>query len=292
MSFILDALRKADAERERGAVPGVHAQPTYAGGAAPGRTRPGAMPWLGAGAAALASLVFAAMAWYVFSNRSSGARGSAEPGSVAAVPMAPIAPIAQMAPMTPTPPTPAVRPIEPTPAVAARPTETAAPAAPVTPAPTALPATRSESPTRPALAPARAGPPVAGAAPKAITDAAGRPLSPPPPPPAPKAEARPADTATTAPTAAAPGASATPPLAAASSRIYATGELPDEIRRQLPALSVGGSMYSPTPANRIVIVGGQVFHEGDRITPDLVLHQIRQKSAVLGFKGYRYELTY
>ena len=285
MSFILDALRKADAERERGAVPGVHAQPTYAGGAAPGRTRPGAMPWLGAGAAALASLVFAAMAWYVFSNRSSGARGSAEPGSVAAVPMAPIA---QMAPMTPTPPTPAVRPIEPAPAVAARPTETAAPAAPVTPAPTALPATRSESPTRPALAPARAGPPVAGAAPKAITDAAGRPL----PPPAPKAEARPADTATTAPTAAAPGASATPPLAAASSRIYATGELPDEIRRQLPALSVGGSMYSPTPANRIVIVGGQVFHEGDRITPDLVLHQIRQKSAVLGFKGYRYELTY
>ena len=29
MSYILDALRRADAERERGTVPGIHAQPIY-----------------------------------------------------------------------------------------------------------------------------------------------------------------------------------------------------------------------------------------------------------------------
>ena len=49
MSYILDALRKADAERERGNVPGIHAQPTI-GGSAPTAT-PGTRlpwPWIGA----------------------------------------------------------------------------------------------------------------------------------------------------------------------------------------------------------------------------------------------------
>ena len=40
MSYILDALRRADAERERGNVPGLHAQPM------PAVTAPGAHTWL------------------------------------------------------------------------------------------------------------------------------------------------------------------------------------------------------------------------------------------------------
>jgi len=75
-------------------------------------------------------------------------------------------------------------------------------------------------------------------------------------------------------------------------RVYDIAELPDEIRRQLPQLSVGGSMYSPTPANRLVIINGQVLHEGERITPELVVQQIKLKAAVLAFKGYRYTLAF
>ncbi|HEY9237278.1 MAG TPA: general secretion pathway protein GspB, partial [Burkholderiaceae bacterium] len=80
--------------------------------------------------------------------------------------------------------------------------------------------------------------------------------------------------------------------AASANRVYAVNELPDDIRRQLPVITVGGSMYSSTPANRILIVNGQVLHEGDRIAPELVLQQIKVKAAVLAFRGYRYEIAF
>lgn len=92
------------------------------------------------------------------------------------------------------------------------------------------------------------------------------------------------------------GKGAKQPIAAASAvaepRVYQLSELPDEIRRELPALAVGGAMYSKSPANRMLIVNGQTFREGDKLAPNLLLQQIRLKSAVLEYKGYRYGITY
>ena len=97
--------------------------------------------------------------------------------------------------------------------------------------------------------------------------------------------------------AATPPAAATPaPRAAASGtaeeHIYAVAELPDDIRRSLPALPISGSTYSQNPASRMLIVNGQVFHEGDAITPELKLEQIRLKGAVLRFRNYRYTIGF
>ncbi|HEY8706541.1 MAG TPA: general secretion pathway protein GspB, partial [Burkholderiaceae bacterium] len=80
--------------------------------------------------------------------------------------------------------------------------------------------------------------------------------------------------------------------AAPESRVYTVNELPDDIRRQLPAVAIGGSRYSPSKADRLLIVNGQALHEGDRIAPGLVLEQIKLKAAVLEYKGYRYAVTY
>ena len=55
---------------------------------------------------------------------------------------------------------------------------------------------------------------------------------------------------------------------------------------------VGGAMYSQTPANRMLILNGQVFREGDKVAGQLVLEQIKLKSAVLAYKGYRYNINY
>jgi general secretion pathway protein B len=55
---------------------------------------------------------------------------------------------------------------------------------------------------------------------------------------------------------------------------------------------VSGAMYSGNAASRMLILNGQVFHEGDKVTSDLVLVQIRLKSAVLGYKDYRYSINY
>src|SRR6185369_5392337 len=78
--------------------------------------------------------------------------------------------------------------------------------------------------------------------------------------------------------AAAPAAK--PAASAAESRVYAVNELPDTIQRELPKLSVGGSIYSDNAASRFLIINGQIFHENDKISSDLVLEQIKLKAAV------------
>ena len=214
MSYILDALRKAEAERERGTVPSIHAQPAFAGvqpASAPARSRLW-MVLLGVGA--LIALV-AAFAFYMLLGRS--------PASEVVAP------------------------------VAARPAPVAVAPIAATPAPIAM--TQASTPL-------------------SVTAPAPRP--------------RPAATAVKPAPAPAPAPAASKP----DERIYAASELPDEIRRQLPTLAVGGSMYSPTPKDRLVIINGQVLHEGDRITPDIVVERIRIKTAVLAFKGYRYLLAF
>jgi general secretion pathway protein B len=72
--------------------------------------------------------------------------------------------------------------------------------------------------------------------------------------------------------------------------VPALAELPDELRRQLPALAMGGSVYSPQPAARMVIVNGQVFQEGAMLAPELQLEQIRPKSAIFSIRGQRFEV--
>ena len=68
--------------------------------------------------------------------------------------------------------------------------------------------------------------------------------------------------------------------------------LPPDVRAQLPRLAVGGAIYSEVPSARMVILNGQVFHEGDKPAADTVLEQIRLKSAVLNFRGQRYEVSF
>ncbi|MFL6661392.1 MAG: general secretion pathway protein GspB [Rhizobacter sp.] len=215
MSYILDALRKADAERERGSVPGLHTQPLAVTGAdAPApRGAPSPLLW-GAGAFIVLAVV---IAWVV-----SGSLELREPAGAVATTVA-------TAPAVAPPPAPAA----------------------------ALPA------------PAPASPSITAAAPPPIV--------------VPK-EASPR------PGAAKPAATASEP--AADTRIHALNELPENIRREMPPLTIGGSIYSDTPASRFLIINGRIFHEGDKITSNLSLEQIKLKAAVLRFKGYRVGITY
>jgi len=223
MSYILDALRKADAERDRGNVPGIHAQPSF-GGPLPTSAQPAAKPWLWLAGGAAAVLVVGGLAWYLIGP----ARNAAE------VPTA--APVST--PIAAAPPPVAVAPVAAAPVAVAPP-----PPQPIAP--------RLEAPA-PAARKPRPTPPAASAAPTT--------------------EAKPAT--------------------AAGEKVYTLAELPAEIRRQLPNVAVGGSMYSARPADRILIINGQVLHEGDKIAPELTLQQIRLKGALLDFKGYRYTIAF
>ena len=246
MSYILDALRKADAERDRGHVPGIHAQPSF-GGAAPTARAAAARPWLWI-AIALGALLVAAVGWWL--------GGGGAHSAIAT-------PVASPSPATTTAATPTAQP----PVIAGPAPAVAPPVAPTTmsppPAPVATPP-KAEAAREPRKAKPATTTPVATAA---------------------------TTTPATATAPAPPAALETKPTATAE-KVYTIAELPDDIRRQLPNVAVGGSVYSKTPADRILIINGLVLHEGEVIAPDLVLQQIRLKGALLNFKGYRYTIAF
>lgn len=111
-----------------------------------------------------------------------------------------------------------------------------------------------------------------------------------PPPPAVEA-ARPA--------APAPRSRAAPDRAAAksddkpaSSPIATLRELPAEIQRQIPPLSVSGYIYAANPADRSVLINRKLLREGDEVVPGLTLEKLLPNGLVLNYKGYRYRSGY
>jgi len=265
MSYILDALRRADAERERGAVPGLSSQQhAYVEDDAAKPRRPRALLWA---VVALAAALALALAWN-FVGRTPTQRPVVE-GSVSAPP-----PAAVPAP-TPLPaPLPAPVPAAP-PQAAALPstvgeTESSAPPPPRATAKRAAEpkhlrrSAESESGTQPGAMTANATSPKA--ADPTTAERTGR-----------ATEPKIADKA---------------PRAQGDARVYQQSELPEDVRRDLPKIVIGGSSYSGDAASRMVMVNGQIFHEGDQLAPQLVLERIRPKSAVFSYKGYRYEVTF
>ena len=89
-----------------------------------------------------------------------------------------------------------------------------------------------------------------------------------------------------------PTATAAATAPTAEPRVYKPAELPPEIRQQLPSMTVGGAMHSENAASRMLILNGQLYREGEQLAPGLTLERIQLRSAVLVFKGWRYEIAY
>ena len=265
MSYILDALRRADAERERGAVPSLHAQhfsslPDDDEPAA----RPKALLWVVAG---LAFALLAALAWNFF--------GRDAPRVIAApsLPASAVLPIAVLPASAP---------------VMAAQASAVASAAASAPSPAHAPASRdARTSTRTAASPThsartrderdsnRDATPKRGTQRDAASERnADRDATP-------KRDAN-RDAAPTR----------TDRDFDAATRIYAQRDLPDAVRRELPAVKVSGSTYSSNSASRMLMINGLIFHEGDTVANGLVLQQIKPHGAVLGFKGYRYQVEF
>ena len=69
-------------------------------------------------------------------------------------------------------------------------------------------------------------------------------------------------------------------------------ELPDNIQREIPQLSVGGYIYSGSKADRSVLINGRLLHEGEEAAPGLILEKMMPNGMVLNYKGYRYRAGY
>jgi general secretion pathway protein B len=213
MSYILDALKKAEAERALGSIPGLHA---------PMATSPLPAPHFGAGGRRwtwglplllACMLVLAAVIWQR----------------------------------------------QPAPVIAA------APPPVLVPAPAAVPLAQPAEPPKP---PAAARPAIQAGAVHA-------------PRPAPAAERL--RLKKTAPPASAP---------AAEERLLTLRELPASIQRQIPALTVGGYIYSNNQSERSLLINNKLLREGDEVVAGLKLEKMMPSAAVLNYKGYRYRIPY
>lgn len=230
MSYILDALKRADAERERGAVPGLYArQLTHA----TAKTAPNTLMrlWL-AGAVVVALGVMAAGLWLWRAPTPALRQAAVEPALTEPRPPAPLAQAVAL---------PAV-------AAPAPPAEAAPAPRPVVPLPT------------PVASAAPAMPPIALTTPAAL----------PKPSPLPVAKAS----------------------AATPAAVALLGELPEELRRQIPPLAITGAVYSESPGQRLLLVNNQVLAQGSLAAPEVNLEEIGAKSSIFSFRGTRFRLTH
>ncbi|HJV02992.1 MAG TPA: general secretion pathway protein GspB [Burkholderiaceae bacterium] len=295
MSYILEALKKAQAERQLGAVPTIHA-PAIAAAPASGaglRNRPLvlALAALGLVTAGLLALVLrpvppAASGEAPAPQRTNAALApSALPGTPPA--SAPVA-VAQTAIMGP----PAAA-VAPTPAPSAQPTPVQLP--------TDQPPTVQPTPVQPAAGPAHAAQSVA--APPSLVVSAAAPQSSAPvraaaAVPAPSGEPLPRRHAATPEVDARTASGAMAPASAASAApaqdeaIQNLRDLPEPIQRAIPPITMGGYMYSRNPADRLLLIDKVLRHEGEEVAPGLVLDKLQPRAAVFTFKGYRYRVPY
>lgn len=230
MSYILEALKKSQAERQLGELPSIHAPQVqlHAGAAAHGARR--GPVWLALGGVSLA-VAAALLLWQPWQA------GAAAPASS---------------------PAPA-----PAPAVAAVP----APAVLAQAVPAPLPAPVAAAPVhhaRPVAEPPQESPGQAPPAAPAPVPAAAPPVPVPAPAPAPAAE----------------------------EAVPAMRDLPEPIQRQIPAVAIGGYIYSKNPADRLLLIDKVLRHEGEELAPGLVLEKLQPKGAIFSFKGYRYRVPY
>ena len=225
MSYILEALRKADAQRGQGQVPGLHDQhmaPEFSGGQA--REGQSLLIWI---IMAMGVLMMGLLVWALW-----------QPGGTSEV----VSTTATLPPATaaPMPQTPEAKPTTNTVPSPASATDVAL-VTPKATAPTPAPAERAIQPRHERKPPAE---PATGQ-----------------------------------------GKTAT----AGSDELP---DLPEAMRAQLPKLAFGGAMHSDNAASRMLIVNGQLLHEGDAISPELTLERIQLKQATFRYKGYRYTAQY
>lgn len=152
------------------------------------------------------------------------------------------------------------------------------------------PAALTSATTAPAAVVAAQAPPVPTAAQAPAPVRASLPE--PAPLPAPVA-ALPPPVATLSPAAApTPAPISAKPAAAQEDPVVNLRDLPEPIQRSIPQITVGGYIYSKNAADRVLLIDKVLRHEGEEVSPGLILEKLQPKEAVFSFKGYRYRVPY
>ncbi len=285
MSYILDALKKAERERHLAKIPTLD---TVHRRSSPPRRR--LWPWIGA-AVVLANA--AVLIWFL--------RPIPMPfiKSAARSPAAPAAPAVVSGQPAPAPPADRAPPEKPA-AVAAAPPEPAPSSSPASaprrPQPERTPPTttkRVEAKPEPSVALAPAAPKAEARKPKPADAPA-----PPTPPAAPEKPAASTLAPPVPPVASVPDKPAAPPVAPSPTKPAERGtgalpqfpDMPPDVQELIQNLKIQALAYSDVPAERLVFINGHKYLEGESIDGKVVLESITPDGAILSYAGKRFML--
>ena len=277
MSLILEALRKSEAERRRGQVPDLHAEPS------PGalRVRDGPPAWLWLALALATAAVLAMALWLARSTLSLPPQAMEMPADATGVPE-----VASVAPSSA-----AVVTAEPVSTVDLPPGDVDE--SQVIPATAPLPERTRRAPEASAVASSTPATPSTLPSPSSVTghatvlaDRAALPALAPTPPELPVVAVT-APTVTPTAVASTDVASTALPSALAGSAPLRLSDLAVAERRQLPPLKMSMHMWAPT--QRFAIIDGARVSEGDRIG-DAVVEEITANGVVLAWQGQRLQI--
>lgn len=306
MSYILDALNKAERERRRGSVPTLEADAVSV------RRSPRlAWSWL----LVVALLANALVYWWMQTSPNDIATSSPAPrvasGELGAASQPVEAPIVPPSTDIPLPPDNGAEPAAPsaqiqtTPSLDA-PTPPAGPKkpdlGPPSPEVRGSPLARtSEAKARPAgheATVSAAGQPASAMPGESATAPSGRPPEPQPPRPVPVMQPpTPAPKVQTAhpapsrePVEAAAGETLTAPQAPEVELLQAPllEQLPASFRDSLPELRIDALVFSETPSNRMVFIKGRKYREGDTVEGQARVEQIRRDGVILDHQGTQF----
>jgi len=70
-------------------------------------------------------------------------------------------------------------------------------------------------------------------------------------------------------------------------KIYDVGELPVSVKEHLPPVNMSIFMYSEDPASRMVRINGQTYREGQSLGEGLKLEEIRPDGVIINYRNYR-----
>jgi general secretion pathway protein B len=73
--------------------------------------------------------------------------------------------------------------------------------------------------------------------------------------------------------------------------IHEVGELPDDVRNNLPAMTFSFHVYSTNPQQRTIIINNRRMREGEEISAGVQLQEITEDGVILGYQQYRVHIS-
>ncbi|UCH79643.1 MAG: general secretion pathway protein GspB [Nitrospiraceae bacterium] len=67
-------------------------------------------------------------------------------------------------------------------------------------------------------------------------------------------------------------------------------QLPDDVRKELPEITINGHIYSDNRSARIANINGFITREGDKVSSGLILEEITTTGVIFSFKEYKFRM--